>query len=83
MVFERFFAAPKGSSPHKGGGHGGGEEGEAERDLSRFAEDEIDAMRDQKLRELEEYRRQVQLEQLILLSRGQELLRRRSAQESL
>ncbi|QDZ22643.1 light intermediate chain of dynein [Chloropicon primus] len=30
---------------------------------SQFREDEIDAMREQKLRELEEYRRQVQLEQ--------------------
>lgn len=55
LIFERFFTAPPGAN----------EDGNQEEsgDTSKFEEDEIDAMREQKLRELEEYRRQVQLEQ--------------------
>ena len=60
-VFERYFTIPQDAKGEDDGvsnitdtANGSG---------SKFAEDEIDAMREQKLRELEEYRRQVKLEQ--------------------
>ena len=58
VVFDRFFVREAESGRGREGKQGHNE------DVSgKFEESEIDSMREQKLRELEEYRRQVQLEQ--------------------
>lgn len=58
-VFQRFFARPEGE---EGAGRAGAEGAEGD-PTEKFAEGEIDSMREQKLRELDEYRRQVALDQ--------------------
>lgn len=58
VVFDRFFVREADSGRGREGKQGHNE------DVSgKFEESEIDSMREQKLRELDEYRRQVQLEQ--------------------